>query len=134
MIDALPEEFKFLTNSIINSGGEVHILTGGSITQKLINQLKDFGIKYTKLFSVYDYLLKTSEIMGEVQFPDGTIQKKFKNEAWDKVKGDYCRKNNISLHIDDTLVYNDNFTTPFARLWTHNNNPKQSHKDVRHLK
>ena len=31
------------------------------------------------------------------------------------------------------FFYNDYFTTPFCRLWSHNNQPKSPHKDVRHL-
>lgn len=73
-------------------------------------------------------------IVGDIQFPDGTVQKKFEDGAWDNVKAKYCKEQNISLHIDDTLIYNDFFETPFARLWSHNNNPKSSHKDVRHMK
>ena len=47
---------------------------------------------------------------------------------------EYCREHGISFHIDDTLIYNDFFTTPFTRLWTHNNKPKAPSKDVRHFK
>jgi len=134
VIDSLPKEFGFLINAIISSGGEVHILTGSSWTDDLDTHMESMGIKWTHKFSVYDYLIDSgSKIVGEIQFPDGTIQKKFEDGVWDGVKADYCRKNNISLHIDDTLIYNDFFTTPYARLWTHNNNPKAPHKDVRHI-
>ena len=134
VIDALPEFFAFLTDSFIKNGGEVHILTGGHWNDEFENQLKSLGIKWTHKLSVYDYLIeKETGVVGEIQFPDGTIQKKFEDGAWDKVKAEYCRQNKISLHIDDTLIYNDFFTTPFSRLWSHNQKPKASHKDVRHL-
>ena len=43
-------------------------------------QLKDYGIKWTHKFSVYDHLIETgTNIVGEIQFPDGTIQKKFED-------------------------------------------------------
>jgi hypothetical protein len=43
--------------------------------------LNNFNIKWTNKFSVYDYLKESdAEVIGKVQFPDGTIQKKFKNE------------------------------------------------------
>jgi protoporphyrinogen oxidase len=116
---------------IIKNGGEVHVITGGEWTDKLEKQLH--GINYTHKFSVYDHLLKTAEILGEIEFPDGTIQKKFDDVLWDSTKAEYCKENNIDLHIDDTLCYNDYFTTPFARLWSHNGNEKSSHKDIRHL-
>ena len=51
------------------------------IRKKFEKQLNDFGIKWTHKFSVYDYLKESdAEVIGKVQFPDGTIQKKFKNE------------------------------------------------------
>ena len=134
VIDALPELFSFLSNSIINSGGELHIVTGGSWTKEVEDQLNKNGIKWTHSFSVYDYLLSVNtKVVGTVQFPDGTIQKKFEDGVWDSVKAEYCLKNNISLHIDDTLIYNDHFKTPFCRLWSHSGKFKSSKKDIRHL-
>lgn len=134
VVDAMPDFFSFLTNSIIKNGGEVHIITGSHWNEQFEELLRSYGINWTHKFSVYDYLIDTkSEILGEVQFPDGTIQKKFNNNIWDKIKGQYCKENQIDLHIDDTLIYNEHFTTPFARLWSHNNKPKSSHKDVRHM-
>lgn len=134
VIDALPNVFSFLSQAIVNSGGEVHILTGGTWSQEVEKQLKEAGIVWTHHFSVYDHLLTSNvKVVGEIKFPDGTVQKKFEDGYWDKVKGEYCEKHGISLHIDDTLIYNDHFKTPFTRLWTHNNRPKASHKDVRHL-
>ena len=134
VIDALPEFFAFLTDSVIKNGGEVHIITGGSWSKELENQINSYGVKWTHKFSVYDHLIEIdTPTTGEIKFPDGTIQKKFVGDAWDRAKGDYCREQGITFHIDDTLIYNDFFTTPFCRLWTHNNKPKASHKDVRHL-
>ncbi len=134
VIDAMQPEFAFLTNAVVSAGGEVHILTGGSWTDELENQVKSYGVKWTHKFSVYDHLIEIgSKTTGEIQFPDGTIQKKFEDGVWDHVKAEYCAKHKISLHIDDTLIYNDFFTTPFARLWSHNKRPKASHKDVRHM-
>ena len=134
VVDALPEFFSFLTEAFIKNGGEVHIITGGHWDEQFQTYLKSMGIQWTHKFSVYDHLIDTGvQITGEIQFPDGTIQKKFTDDAWDKVKAEYCNKMGISLHIDDTLIYNDFFTTPFCRLWSHNNKPKSSHKDIRHL-
>lgn len=134
VIDSMPEFFAFLSSAFVSAGGECHILTGGSWTPEFESLLKSYGIKWTHKFSIYDYLIETgSGIVGEVKFPDGTIQKKFENGQWDHVKAEYCRDNNISLHIDDKTIYNDFFTTPFARFWSHNNKPKDSHTDIRHI-
>ena len=46
------------------------------------------------------------------------------NNSLDKTKADYCKDNDIAIHIDDSMVYNEYFTTPFARLWTKTNTPK----------
>lgn len=134
VIDSMPEFFSFLTDSFIKNGGEVHIITGGRWDSEFEKQLNDFGVKWTHKFSVYDYLKESdAEVIGKVQFPDGIIQKKFKNEDWDLIKSQYCKENGIDLHIDDTLIYNNFFSTPFARLWSHNGKPKYTNKDVRHI-
>lgn len=134
VIDATPELFAFLTNLLVEAGHEVHILTGGSWTPDLENQLKEMNIKWTHTFSVYDNLIQNdTPTRGHVEFPDGTVQKKFVDGYWDRVKGEYCKEHGIDLHIDDTLIYNDFFTTPFSRFWSHNNKPKAKHKDVRLL-
>ena len=134
VIDSMPEFFSFLTDSFIKNGGEIHIITGGRWDSEFEKQLNNFGVKWTHKFSVYDYLKESdAEVIGKVQFPDGTIQKKFKNEDWDLIKSQYCKENGIDLHIDDTLIYNNFFSTPFARLWTHSGQSKAPHKDVRHI-
>ena len=134
VIDALPEFFAFLTDSVIKNGGEIHIITGGSWNQDLEDLVNSYGVKWTHKFSVYDHLIEIdTPTTGEIKFPDGTVQKKFAGDAWDKAKGEYCREHQISFHIDDTLIYNDFFTTPFARFWSHNGKHKSPKKDVRHL-
>lgn len=117
-------DLSFLSESIIKNEGEVHIITGGSWTEELENQIKEYGVKWTHFFSVYDYLMKSNiETIGEFSFPDGTIQERFPSNIWDKVKGDYCYKNNISIHIDDTKPYGDFFKTPFC-LFNNKKNKK----------
>lgn len=129
VIDSLPEVFSFLSKAVVDAGGEVHILTGSKIEQAK-EELKKYNITYTHLFSIQDYHEKlgtpTKGTHPKYGFP------MIDDDAWDLTKGDYCRKHNISIHIDDTLVYNENFTTPFARLWSHTGTPKVN-KDTRHL-
>lgn len=134
VINAMPEFFAFLSDSFIKAGGEVHIITGGSWTKTLDDLVESSNIRYTHKFSVYDYLIESgAQTSGVVEFPDGTRQKKFDDNLWDSTKAKYCLENGISLHIDDTSIYNNYFTTPFCRLWSHSNQPKSPHKDVRHL-
>jgi hypothetical protein len=136
VIDSIPETFSFLTNAIVNNGGEVHIITGGSLTDSTYNeniteQLKKLNIAYTHVFSIRDYHdeVGTAKLGTHPKYGFPTID----DDTWDRTKGLYCKHHKINLHIDDTLMYNEFFNTPFARLWTHSNTPKPAHKDVRHL-
>lgn len=132
VIDSNPESFAFMSQSVITNNGEVHIITGGSWTTELEEQLKVYGIKWTSHFSVYDYLLESGiDSIGTIQFPDGTIQKKFDYELWDTIKAGYCKSNNIDLHIDDTEVYSNYFTTPFLLYKSSEDFEKISHIDIR---
>lgn len=131
VIDALPKTFSFISKALVAAGAEVHIVTGGKINDELIEMLNNFGIQYTHIFSIVDYHHEkgtpTTGNHPKYGFP------MISDEVWDKTKGDYCREHNISLHLDDTLIYNDNFTTPFGRIWTHNGRLKPTQKDPRHL-
>lgn len=132
VIDSNPESFAFMSQSVITNNGEVHIITGGSWTSELEEQLKGYGIKWTSHFSVYDYLLESGiDSIGTIQFPDGTIQKKFDYHLWDTIKAGYCKSNKIDLHIDDTEVYSKYFTTPFLLYKSSEDFEKISHIDIR---
>lgn len=131
VIDSKPESFRFMSKSVIDKGGEVHIITGGSWNKELIDLVEECGIEYTHYFSVYDYLKGiNAEEIGRIQFPDGTTQKKFDSELWDSIKGKYCKDNNIDLHIDDTEVYSKYFTTPFLLFKSGDDLGKLSHIDL----
>ena len=132
VIDSNPKSFAFMSQSIISNGGEVHIITGGSWTTELEDQLKGYGIKWTSHFSVYDYLVNSGiDSIGTIQFPDGTIQEKFDYDLWDTIKAGYCKSNEIDLHIDDTEVYSKYFTTPFLLYKSSEDFEKISHIDIR---
>ena len=132
VIDSNPKSFAFMSQSVIYNNGEVHIITGGSWTTELENQLKDYGIQWTSHFSVYDYLVDSGiDSIGTIQFPDGTIQEKFDYDLWDTIKAGYCKSNEIDLHIDDTEVYSKYFTTPFLLYKSSEDFEKISHIDIR---
>jgi hypothetical protein len=132
VIDSNPKSFAFMSQSVISNNGEVHIITGGSWTTELEDQLKGYGIKWTSHFSVYDYLVDSGiDSIGTIQFPDGTIQEKFDYHLWDTIKAGYCKSNEIDLHIDDTEVYSKYFTTPFLLYKSSEDFEKISHIDIR---
>lgn len=128
-----PEYFKSLMRALRSQSWEVHIITGGS-KEKAEQELAKLDIviayEYTHLFSVLDYHLeKGTRIVGwhpVLQNPE------FPDTEWDRTKADYCRENEIGLHLDDSLIYENHFTTPFARVWTNTNTPKTG-KPQRHL-
>jgi len=114
-----PQLWKFITNSIISNGGQVHIITGGTlrtIPNPILEQLNRWEIPYTKIHSVYDYLRETGAptLTGIRTFPDGTTQTKYDDEVWDRVKGEMAKELGIHLHIDDTPQYGKYFNSiPF---------------------
>lgn len=121
-----PHYFENLSYALISMGWEVHIITGGS-TEKAEKELLKYGFvkhaNYTHLFSVLDYHIeKGTRIVG---WHPVLLNPEFPNEEWDKTKADYCKKHNIGLHLDDSMIYEKTFTTPFARVWTNTNTPKQ---------
>lgn len=118
VIDSMPEFFAFLSNAVIQAGGEFHIITGGT-TEKDIKLLNDYNIKWTHFFSVSDYHMEigtpTEGIHDKYGFP------RVSDDDWDKTKGKYCKDNDIDMHIDDTIQYNEHFLTPFCRMWVNSN-------------
>jgi hypothetical protein len=130
VISDMPYFFSFLSKTLIDAGCEVHIITGGA-TEDDKKLLRDYNIKYTHFFSIVDYHLEmgtpTSGLHPKYGFP------MISDEEWDRTKAEYCKENEIDLHIDDTLIYNNFFTTPFCRLWSHSQSGKPEHKDPRHL-
>jgi hypothetical protein len=110
--DDKPEFFGALMHTLMLANWEVHIITGGSLVDGSIEaELKEMNIPYTHIFSVYDHLVdtgaKTNEELGIASkwpFPD---------EAWNKVKSEYCAEHGIDMHIDDMPEYLTHFTTPY---------------------
>ena len=130
VITDMPEFFSFFTKAMIAAGAEVHIITGGA-TEDDRRLLEKHDIRYTHYFSIVEHhrSVGTPTKGKHPKYGFDTID----DQEWDRTKGEYCRKHGIDLHIDDTLIYNDYFTTPFCRIWTHSNRPKPEHKDKRHL-
>lgn len=126
---------KKLATLVIHDGGEVHILTG-STKERAIMELESVGfelnIHYTHLFSIMDYHNDIGTEVTGYNVEHGTNE--FPDEEWDKTKGDYCRKHKIDLHLDDSLIYEEYFTTGFARFFTNTNTPKPKYKPKRLLK
>jgi len=112
VIDADSEMFSRLTNKLIETGKEVHIITGASVTDELVKQLDDWGINFTFLFSITDY----HKSIGTKITYDKRNRPWMDVDIWNKAKAEYCKKENIYLMIDDSEIYGKYFTTPYLRF------------------
>lgn len=119
VIDSNYKAFSELTTALVDAGNEVHLLTGVTISDKLIGELKEHGIKYTHLFSITDFH-KSKGTKIEYEDPNNPWMEAY---DWDKTKAEYCQEHKIDLCIDDSDVYSYFFKTPYARYFS-----KDSHR------
>lgn len=105
VIDHNPEFFSILSNKLIKAGHDVYIITGLMKTDKVVNILKDFEIIYSHFFSVSDYLISIGK---NVRFSDPD-NPWFDSDVWIKCKGEFCDKEGIDIHFDDTFEYGKYF-------------------------
>ena len=109
VIDRDPKFYSKLSKCMIHAdGAEVHIITGNTKNEQIIDDLADMNISWTHFYSIEDDLIARGSEYKEVGG-----QKWFDEYEWDSAKGMYCRYRNISLHYDDTEKYGEYFSTPF---------------------
>lgn len=112
VLDANPKDFVTIAKYVRSIGGEVHIITGSSYDENLKQLLLSFNnncIFWDYIVSIQDELIKRKE-------PEGINiygRPYWKDETWDRIKGEYCARNMIDIHYDDTERYSEYFTTPF---------------------
>ncbi len=107
VIDTHPELYSALSHALVSADHEVHIITGvkeASIKDKLDNV---WNIKYTHFFSIYQQMEDQGYTIehGDCDHPW------FDHDTWDKAKAQYCKWNNVDLHIDDSPKYGEHFST-----------------------
>lgn len=108
VINQDPAFFQALTTAAVEQGIEVHIVSGGP-RRHIERYAEKYGIRYHKIWCIFDFY-KHKEL---IQFlPDGSFH--MDDELWNKAKADYCRQEEIALHIDDSNVYGDYFTSPYC--------------------
>lgn len=105
-----PEFFSLISKLLKENNCEVHIITGKRVSDGAIDEIKALGISYTHFFSIADYHSENGTNMWDDE--NGTPW--LDDETWNRTKGDYCSRNNIDFHIDDTERYREFFKTPFA--------------------
>jgi hypothetical protein len=104
--------FRKLTNLLVTAGHGVHIITGEENTPGFREKLDDLCISRTNIFSITSYHKKKGTSIRYDKNGEPWIDR----DLWNKTKADYCRRNKINLHIDDSAVYGEYFTTPFLLL------------------
>jgi hypothetical protein len=103
--DAYPKLFTKLSNLFVNSGHEVHIITGQEFSEEFFKQIKDLGINFTHFFSVTDY----HRSIGTPIWYSEKGRPWLDEKLWNKTKGEYCEREGINLHFDDTKDYGAHF-------------------------
>jgi len=123
VITANPKLFSEISNLAKERNYEVHILTGVMLSDAKLNELKKYNIYWSHIFSIADFHrnLGTSMTFSDPCNPW------IDHNLWDKTKANYCVKNAIDFHIDDTQRYGEYFKTIFA-LYDSQNNRFDWHK------
>jgi hypothetical protein len=110
-IDHDPVFFSELSRTLVALGHEVHITTGSFITDEIIKELKEYNMEWTHLWSISDYYKNKPGI--EMWF-DKKGRPWVDEQLWNMAKGDYAKRNQLDLCIDDTDEYKKFFSTSIA--------------------
>jgi len=100
-----PQFFSKLTQRLVDSDYEVHILTGNTKSKMLYNQLYECSIHYTHVFSITDWLVSQNINIDDIYEPI------VDNDIWDQAKRMYCTLQSIDIHIDGISTYGKYFDT-----------------------
>ena len=108
VINSHPSYFKDFTQAAVSRGHKIYIITGGP-ADKIACFLRGWGICYQELFAIVDYYAAK----GEVTFyKDGSFH--VDDKLWNTAKARFCKKYQIDIHIDDSDVYGQSFSTPYC--------------------
>lgn len=109
VINTNPEFFRKFCQTALKQGIEVYIISGGP-RETILAYLNQYQIPYSNLWCIYDYY----EQRHQVEFyDDGSFH--VEDELWNKAKAEYCKRQNICVHIDDSAIYGREFATPYCR-------------------
>lgn len=109
VINTKPDFFREFCRAALKIGLEVYIISGGP-RETILAYLNQYQIPYTKLWCIFDYY----EQRHQVEFyDDGSFH--VDDELWNKAKAEYCKEQNICIHIDDSVIYGREFATPYCR-------------------
>lgn len=108
VITSDPAFFASFNRCSLEAGHDIYILSGGY--QKDIEAyMRRYNIPFTAVWSMVDYFGQ----QGKVKYlSDGSF--KVDDRIWNAAKAQFCAKEKIDFHIDDSVVYGSFFTTPFC--------------------
>jgi hypothetical protein len=115
------DAMRKLAECVMLSGvlNQVHIISGPPV-KFIKEELEQLGFKegqhYSHIFSIVDHHLAAGT---QVVF-DENGHAWTDEYTWDKTKADYCLREGINLHIDDSDQYGYFFKTPYARFFSKN--------------
>lgn len=108
VIDKNPNYFSVFCKLAFERGHQIHIITGGPKAQ-VKQKLEEAHIFYNHIFAIVDYYSSLNQIeyfaSGDYHIPD---------DLWNKAKGEYCVREQIDFHIDDSKEYEQYFFTPYC--------------------
>lgn len=108
VIDQRPKYFSRFCSAARKRGHKIYVITGGPAV-KVKEYLKRFHVSYDFIFAISDYYQAlgraVQDASGELVVP---------KSLWNSAKADFCRRNHINFHIDDSKEYQHWFTTPFC--------------------
>jgi hypothetical protein len=113
VIDSDPEFFSQLSKMIVNSGGQIHVITGQKDTPELREKMQQLGISFTHFFSITTH----HETIGTKIWYDEKNRPWMDAEIWNRTKAEYCQRNGITMHIDDSPIYGQYFTGTIYLLY-----------------
>lgn len=108
VISSAPEMFAKFCHEIRLRGVLVYVISGGP-KKDVERFLNTAGIEYDSVWAILDFY----EQQGQVRYyDDGSYQ--VDTALWDKAKAEYCQREGIVFHIDDSPVYGRYFVTPYC--------------------
>jgi len=116
VIDKNPKLYSALSKALVAAGHEVHIITGSHRSPELLTKIKEeFGVEFTHFFSIADY----HKSIGTAMRYDDKGTPWMKEETWNNTKHEYCYREHIDLHFDDSERYLNMFQTPCVHYKHH---------------
>lgn len=105
-----PVFFSELSKLFLRNNWEIHLITGSKITEELKAVLHAYKIHCSAFFSISDYCKKEGV---SVRYDDKG-NPWLDEDVWDRTKAEYCEREKIDFHIDDSEKYGEFFVTPYC--------------------